>query len=265
MTQKKLRLLDLFCKAGGASFGYDAAGFSVTGIDHEPQKRYPFAFARADAMEVLANTAYLNRFDVVAASPPCQCYSVTKHLSNGTHPDLVEPVRRLLQAWGGPYVIENVVGAPLLNPVRLCGSSFGLDVRRHRLFESNMMLRGVACRHRWQTPRFPALYTKGHLAGRLSSVICVSGHNPARCQPLASTVVSPSGKPRYAGGVADWKRAMGIDWMVGSELAQAVPPAYTEYLGLQIVDIITRSRAIGTPFSATFPSTCGVPSSLELE
>src|ERR1017187_7154249 len=145
-----MRVLDLFCKAGGCSMGYSMAGMECVGVDIEPQKHYPFEFFQADALKVLRDRRFVDTFDVIHASPPCQCYSVTKHLSSGKHPDLVGPVRELLIATGKPYIIENVVGAPLLHPVRLCGSSFGLDLRRHRLFESNLWLRGKACRHKWQ-------------------------------------------------------------------------------------------------------------------
>lgn len=235
----KMRVLDLFCKAGGCSRGYAMAGFEATGVDVEKQKRYPYEFIQADALEVLRDHAFLKKFDFINASPPCQCYSVTKHLSNGKHPDLVGPVRELLIATGKPYVMENVVGAPLIDPVRMCGSSFGLDLRRHRLFESSMLLTGKACAHKWKTPRFPALSNKGHHAGRMSTVICVAGHNPARVNHKQRSVLDVTGHDKLCSGIAEWRRAMEIDWMTRDELAQAIPPAYTEFLGKQIMRILS--------------------------
>ena len=246
-AKRKPRLLDLFCKAGGAAMGYSQAGFDVVGVDIENQKRYPFQFLREDAMEVLRDGVFCSKFDVIHASPPCQCYSVTKHLSKGNHPDLVGPVRELLLAMGKHYVIENVVGAPLIDPVRLCGSSFGLDLRRHRLFESDMLLRGKRCRHGWQTPRFPGLSTRAHKAGKLSTVVCPSGHNPARVRPLGATVVNVGVNNEYCHGVAEWRRAMEITWMSRDELAQAIPPAYTRYLGEQIIALLANANPIWQP------------------
>jgi DNA (cytosine-5)-methyltransferase 1 len=238
-TARRPKLLDLFCGAGGCAMGYHRAGFDVVGIDIKKQKRYPFKFVQDDVMDVLRNTSYLNRFDVIHASPPCQCYSVTKHLSNGKHPDLVAPVRELLLASGKPYVIENVVGAPLIYPVQLCGSSFGLDLRRHRLFESNMLLRGKKCRHRWQTPRFESADCR---RSSKTSVVIVAGHDSGmrmRRPAGVSSVITVVNGGCAAGGVSEWRRAMEIDWMTRDELAQAIPPAYTEYLGKQIIRILS--------------------------
>src|SRR6266700_1704986 len=141
------RLLDLFCGAGGAAMGYHRAGFDVVGVDIKPHPDYPFPMIAMDALDALAGAVRLDRFDVIHASPPCQAYSALRVLNTATYPDLVKPVREGLRQWGGPYVIENVPGAPLLNPVRLCGTEFGLTTRtdrhgqvwlkRHRLFESN--------------------------------------------------------------------------------------------------------------------------------
>lgn len=234
----KPRVLDLFSKAGGCSRGYAMAGFEPTGVDIEKQKRYPYEFIQADAMEVLRDRAFLESFDFIHASPPCQCYSVTKHLSNGNHPDLVGPVRELLLATGKPYVIENVVGAPLIYPVRLCGSSFGLDLRRHRLFESNMALVGKACCHGWQTARFAHKNTRPGRAERLSSVVQVCGGGNSKRSTSLRSVVTGDGHDEAGSGVAEWRRAMEIDWMTRDELAQAIPPAYTHFLGKQIAAIL---------------------------
>ena len=135
--------------------GYHRAGFEVVGVDIKKQKRYPFEFIQADALEVLADKDFINGFDVIAASPPCQTHSITQHLRNAqgkttTKLDLIPETREALQAWGGKYIIENVPGAPLINPVTLCGSSFGLKVRRHRQFESNLVLTGLPCDHKTQ-------------------------------------------------------------------------------------------------------------------
>ncbi|MDE3197585.1 MAG: DNA cytosine methyltransferase, partial [Acidobacteriota bacterium] len=132
------RLLDLFCCAGGAGAGYGRAGFEVVGVDLKPQPRYPFEFRQADALAL--DSDFIASFDAIHASPPCQSYSDLAKRNGNAHewPRLVEPVRRMLQQSGLPYIIENVEGAPLLNPVVLCGTMFrGLRVLRHRLFESN--------------------------------------------------------------------------------------------------------------------------------
>lgn len=203
------RLLDLFCRAGGASAGYHAAGFEVVGVDIEPQPWYPFEFVQADAL-----TVDLDGFDVLAASPPCQRYcAATPADRRDRHPDLIGPVRDRLRAAlarpGGPwaYVIENVPGAPLLHPITVCGDALRLGVRRHRLFESNLPLAGTPCWHDRPTPPV-AVY--GDYARRT---------NPT--QPPASSEAA--------------RAAMGIDWMPWADLTQAVPPAYTHWLGVQLL------------------------------
>ena len=133
-----MKLLDLFCGAGGAAMGYYRAGFDdITGVDNKPMPRYPFRFIQADALEYLAEHGH--EYDVIHASPPCQRYTRAQNASknSGAHPDLIEPIRNLLMLTKKLYVIENVIGAPLIDPKVLCGLSFGLRVRRHRLFETN--------------------------------------------------------------------------------------------------------------------------------
>lgn len=219
------RLLDLFCGAGGAAVGYHRAGFNVVGVDIQPQPNYPFEFHQADAM-----TFPLDGFDAIHASPPCQAYSTIAKQQRkrrpGTyeHPDLVEDTRARLQAAGVPFVIENVLGAPLHNPIMLCGSSFGLDVRRHRLFECSFPIMAPPCAHHWQTPRFRSLDRRRGL----KSVVPVYGGG--QISGLAS-VVGVHGNLKYAGERALREEAMGIDWMSPYELTQAIPPAYTTHIG----------------------------------
>ena len=233
------RLLDLFSGAGGAAMGYHRAGFEVVGVDIEPQPHYPFEFWRADALDVLrsrgTSTAFhfASGFDAIHASPPCQAWSALRHLHSTVHPELIEPTRDLLELAGLPYVIENVPGSPLRASVVLCGSSFGLDLRRHRHFEANWMLLGPACAHGWQTPRFEV---HDRRAKSLSRVVSVAGHAtpPTRLKAVVSVHGSSGGK----GGVAEWRRAMDIDWMSRDELAQAIPPAYAEHIGHQLMQVV---------------------------
>lgn len=203
-----MRLLDLFCGAGGSAMGYHRAGFEVIGVDIVHQPNYPFTFFQADAMEF----PLIDDFDVIHASPPCQAYStMTKRWGrNQEHPDLVAATRERLIESGVPYVIENVVGAPLINPIRLCGSSFGLAVRRHRLFEmSDPPLLVPPCQHDG-----PALQVNGHPGGS------------SRRDP----------KARF-GNLTEWKAGMGISWMDADELAEAIPPAYTEWIGRHLMGV----------------------------
>ncbi|GGP36022.1 DNA cytosine methyltransferase [Saccharothrix coeruleofusca] len=210
------RLLDLFCCAGGASAGYHAAGFDVTGVDIVPQPHYPFPFIQADAL-----TVALSGYDVIAASPPCQRFSqATPEDRRGEHPDLIEPIRQRLrdavargQVWG--YVIENVPGAPLADPITICGETLRLGVRRHRLFESNLPLFGTACHHDRGAPAVPVYGSYGQRAGR---------------KP-----VDVEGEPSRGTPVEVGRAAMGIDWMPWPNLTQAIPPAYTFWIGAQLM------------------------------
>ncbi|WP_177154645.1 DNA cytosine methyltransferase [Actinosynnema pretiosum] len=218
------RLLDLFCCAGGASAGYHAAGFDVTGVDIEPQPHYPFPFIRADAL-----TVDLDGYDVIAASPPCQRYCcATPADRRDDHPDLVAPIRERLRqavatgtAWA--YVIENVPGAPLLDPIRLCGDTLRLGVRRHRLFESNVPLRGTDCHHDRDAPAVPVYGTHGQRTRRKPRG---QGRKP---RGHVDQETSPHG------GAEGGRTAMGIDWMPWDNLTQAIPPAYTTWIGTQLL------------------------------
>ena len=207
-----MKLLDLFCKAGGGSMGYHLAGFEVVGVDIKKQKRYPFEFIQADALEVMADKDFMSQFDVIAASPPCQTHSITQHLRNAqgkstSKVDLIPQTRQALQELGKPYIIENVPGAPLINPVVLCGSAFGLKVRRHRHFESNVELVGSICNHKAQ----------GRPVGVYGSM---------------KDEIPKGGKT--ASTIEEARKAMGIDWMIWGELVEALPPIYTQFLGKQI-------------------------------
>jgi DNA (cytosine-5)-methyltransferase 1 len=213
------RLLDLFAGAGGAAMGYHRAGFNVIGVDHKPQPRYPFRCDQADALEIL-DCIGVGAWDAIHASPPCQAFSAYRRRGSGVgdnYPDLIGETRELLEASGLPYVIENVSGAPLRDPVTICGSSLGLDVRRHRLFETNWPLVVPPCAHGWQTPRFPQATNRANQRSTVEVGV-------------------------YRIPLAEQQRAMGIDWMRREELAQAVPPAYTELIGHQLLQHV-KARA----------------------
>lgn len=202
----KPRVLDLFCCAGGAGMGYAKAGFEVVGVDLHPQPRYPFEFHQADAMSF-----DLSGFDAIHASPPCQAYTVLGGREDLSHyPDLVDAVRARLQAVGVPWIIENVPGAPLRDPITLCGAMFGLRSYRHRLFESSEQL--LAPPHPKHTVRVNRRGENRRAHWENGGFITITGDVGVYCGP----------------------EAMGVDWMSGNELSQAIPPAYTEYLGLQL-------------------------------
>ena len=228
------RLLDLFCKAGGASVGYHRAGFEVIGVDIAPQPNYPYRFIQADAIDLLTSWVggghWYHELPTVAAwhaSPPCQRYSsMTRVRGNpADHPDLVSPTRALLMATGLPYAIENVEGAPLQDAITLCGSMFGLgatcidgqwrQLRRHRLFEGAVPLLVSPCQHRGEP-----VGVYGH-GGQRTTASSGKGHNRG-----------------YMGNKAERMAAMGIDWMTGAELSQAIPPAYTEFIGRRLMAAI---------------------------
>jgi DNA (cytosine-5)-methyltransferase 1 len=217
-------LLDAFCGAGGATMGYHQAGFEVVGIDIEPQPNYPpFEFVQGDAVEFIRQHGH--EFDVIHASPPCKVHTSLKAFSGPEHTDLVGATRDALRGLRlpRPYVIENVPGAPLYDPIVLCGSMFELGVRRHRLFESNLDLFQPECQHARQDAASPMYPTRRYHSGKpvvyMSPVIGVYG----RGQGLGRNEFEL------------WCKAMDIWWMSKVELAQAIPPAFTKYLGEQVM------------------------------
>lgn len=241
---RRYRLLDLFCRAGGASAGYHAAGFDVTGVDIDPQPYYPFDFVQADAL-----TVDLSGYDFVAASPPCQLYSAaTPEHRRADHPDLVEPTRQRLReaVEAGTilgYVIENVPGAPLIDPVQVCGWTLRLEVQRHRLFESNLELFGTACHHDTGTRAVPVYGAYGQRPRRKPDVGEASpGRKPAGAEASREATTADRGR-----------EAMGIDWMPWTDLTQAIPPAYTFWLGTQLMGHARRLRPV-TQASRAQPS-----------
>jgi len=192
--------------------GYYRAGFEVVGVDIKPQPNFPFEFHQADAL-----TYPLEGFDTYHASPPCQAFTKYKNARKdlpSKYPNLIPAIRnRLTENTVGHYVIENVIGAPLANPYLLCGSMFGLDVRRHRLFETSFTMGVIPCNHSiWEPNRFPG--------GRSRE----RGHARVKCRGTVEV-------GRWNIPLAIQQRAMGIDWMGLEELAEAIPPSYTEYIG----------------------------------
>lgn len=214
-----MKILDLFCGAGGATAGYERAGFTVVGVDVKPQPHYPchlgrVEFYQSDAIEFLRNHG--GEFDAIHASPPCQAHSALKHL----HPEkeyecFIERTRDLLSALSVPWVIENVMGAPLRSPVMLCGSAFGLYVRRHRIFESNFPLRGTECRHKEQGQPVDVSGTGGQRINRRKD-----DHGGACCKPK---------------NLAHAQELMEMPWSNRYGISQAIPPAYTEFIGKQML------------------------------
>jgi DNA (cytosine-5)-methyltransferase 1 len=212
----KPRLLDLFCGAGGAAKGYEEAGFDVVGVDIAPQPRYPFRFLQGDAIVFLKDLLgdrlpMLPPIAAIHASPPCPRHSsltgwgASRRVSRPA-PELIEQTRRLLVATGLPYVIENVVGSPLLNPIQICGQGLGLKVRRHRLFESNVAMMAVACWH----PGPPVIVVSGSIGRKV--------FDPRR------KAIAPS--------LEQAKEVMEMPWaQTASEVCNAIPPAYTEHIG----------------------------------
>jgi DNA (cytosine-5)-methyltransferase 1 len=238
---KRRKALDAYSCAGGAGMGYDLAGFDVTGVDKEPMPNYPFEFIQADALEVLADREFLAQFDVIHASPPCQAFTAMGTMPNAReHPDLLTPTRALLEQSGLPWVIENVPHSPIdvrppdlfgyTGAIMLCGSMFGLrtdeyELRRHRWFEASIPLTQPPCRH---TRRLVVGFYGDHARIRTR----VEGSRDRGSDILGEQKM------------ALVKALMGIDWMEWTEANQAIPPAYTEFIGTQLLEhVATREAA----------------------
>lgn len=231
------RALDLFAGGQGAAVGYARAGFEVHAVDIAPHALHPeiASFTTADAFEVLADVDYCRSFDIITASPPCQDHSVLLAVSGGTGTGwMLRATLEALTVIGRPYVVENVGSARALRgELMLCGTMFGLgamcadgvhrQLRRHRLFASDVFLVPPGpCRH----------------AGRGRSSV----HGGGTRHPTISVVGQGPNRPR-TGARRGWQaskseavEAMGIDWMVRTDLSQAIPPAYTQWIGAQMID-----------------------------
>uniref|UniRef100_A0A6M3J9M9 Putative methyltransferase n=1 Tax=viral metagenome TaxID=1070528 RepID=A0A6M3J9M9_9ZZZZ len=209
VSKARPKLLDLFSGAGGAGMGYHRAGFDVVGVDNRPQRHYPFEFHQADALEYLAEHG--REFDVVHASPPCQRYCrLTPPSRRDMHPDLLPAVAEILRGLGKPYIIENIPDAKTLlrEPFMLCGTMFGLPIWRHRFFEGNCL-----------------------------GMVMLPPCNHSGIPILVSGTTRRKGYARRDTTVALRRAAMGIEWMTTEELDQAIPLAYTEWIGRQILQM----------------------------
>lgn len=217
------RILDLFCGAGGAGMGYHRAGFDVVGVDLHPQKNYPFEFHQGDALKFLLE--HWREFDAYHASPPCQAFTNAQRIQGNDHPDFITATRETFELIGAAdgakkwlrrkkWVIENVVGAPLFNRTTLCGSMFGLRTYRHRWFETSFVVYAPA------HPGHTAPNAKMGRAPKPGEFMHVVGN---------------------FSGVKQAREAMGIDWMTRDELRESIPPAYTRFIGRQLITALGRA------------------------
>ena len=218
----KPRLLDLFCGAGGAAMGYYRAGFEVVGVDINPQPYYPFEFIQADAL-----TFPLAGFDAIHASCVCKADSPINAVNKAVHPRQIPVMRERLIASGVPWVIENVPQAALLYGIRLCGQMFGLPVIRHRDFESSHLLWAPA--HPKHTGR----------------ILGIFGNNVWDYSKPANTPRRDGGHRTGSATAAEGRVAMGTPWIRGHALSQAIPPAYTEWIGQQLLSVLSQREGIG--------------------
>jgi DNA (cytosine-5)-methyltransferase 1 len=240
MMDRRPRVLDLFCGAGLASNGYARAGFEVTGVDLAPMPNYPHEFIRADAVRYLAELGELAAgYDLIHASPPCQAYSKTWRIRKNDHPRLIEPVQQLLRGCGVPYVVENVEGAPLADPVLLCGAMFGLRTYDHRILEASFTI---------PQPPHPA-HTHD---------VVKMGRAPRACQcrecqggaPAFMIVAGNVHSPDVCAAAYGFSR---LDhWVTRGELGEGIPPAYTEHVARAALrtGIVGSGRTAGGMLSA---------------
>lgn len=227
---KRPLLLDLFCCEGGASAGYVRAGFEVLGVDIAPQKRYPYRFLQADALgflQWLMDSGAIRQFAAVHASPPCQHESTLKSMVTHYYPDLLAPTRDALVKMGKetgiPWIVENVATAAMHQGIQICGTALGLNVRRHRRFDSSHLLYGPGrCKHDLDN-----INVYGHNAWnyrkRSEEYRHWHRHNANQC-PVPKVVAAT---------------AFEAEWMTLHGLAECIPPAYTEFLGRQLLAVIT--------------------------
>lgn len=211
-------LLDLFCAAGGSAMGYHQAGFQIVGVDINHQKNYPFQFIQSDVFDFLDKYHYqiIKKVNAIHASPPCQAYSQTRFINpNKSYSNLIPKTREYLIKLGIPYVIENVPKAPLINPITLCGTMFSLKVFRHRCFESNFYIPPIQHNEHKGKTKNSSLYSDPN-----SEFICVVGNMFL---------------------VSEARKAMEINWMIGKELSQAIPPSYTKYIGKYLMQEVTNN------------------------
>ncbi len=221
-------MLDLFCGAGGCSRGYANAGFKIVGVDKEPQKRYPYEFIQADVFGFMQNYYLPGKFHIIHASPPCQRYSkATSKKYRDSYLDIIPKLRQVLEKTGLPYIIENVPGSPLLagKTITLCGTMFNLGVFRHRLFETNFKIKQP--KHEIHTGRIG----DGHY-------FSVAGNSGGWTRWGKSKII-------HKGRIGECQRAMGVAWMTRRELVQAIPPAYTQFIGETFVKLEVMKLVIG--------------------
>ena len=221
-----MRLLDLFCGAGGAGMGYHRAGFEVVGVDLDPQPLYPFEFHQADALGVLDwGWPVLGSFDAIHASPPCQGYTTMNNRWGSDSPQLIDVVRDRLHECGLPWVIENVVGAKphMRSPMTLHGGMFGLDLYRPRLFESNVLL--------WPPPAAP----------RPTDAAAVYGKNDGR-----RLWTREDGTELRVATLERAREAMDMPWADWDGVREAIPPAYTEWIGRQLLAHLSEATRLDT-------------------
>lgn len=225
---RRLKLLDVFCGAGGCSVGYRRSGFDVVGVDREAHPDYPYELIEADALAILADADLLAGFDAIHASPPCQGYTTMSNRWRGnggiadSHDSLINEVRHYLTTWGGTYVIENVPGArkDMRDPILLRGGMFGLGVDRPRLFESNAPL---------TVPPSQKVNNPVGVYGKLDGRRLFTRKDGT--------------EQRAARTLEEGQAAMGIDWMQWHDLTEAIPPAYTEHIGAQLLAHISAEMA----------------------